>query len=241
MITNNMTYNTTREAAIKNRHHSCKTVLCIDTNETFNSAKEAAEHFGTTIQTISDVCNGRVKSYKGMQFCYLDENNNPIPKKEPRKVTIQKQATLEVEGTHDNGNCKEVLCITDGRRFASCTDAAEFYGTTTASMSNVCRGINQYTKGRRFCYVKDIYLHLNEIAEHINKSNAYDSMLVEEQQRNAALAEREAERQRLIAEVEKWESECARIDAEIIRLGEQQSVAYSELAKAKDNLMYFNI
>lgn len=47
-----------------------RTVKCIDTNETFYSASEAARKFGVSHQLISDVCLGKRKHAKGFRFCY---------------------------------------------------------------------------------------------------------------------------------------------------------------------------
>lgn len=59
-----------------------KTVLCITTGEIFNSAREAAEHYGinyvsliTQISGKIETCGGGIKNVNGngMKFCYVSE------------------------------------------------------------------------------------------------------------------------------------------------------------------------
>ena len=59
-----------------------KTVLCITTGEVFNSAKEAANHYGinyisllTQISGKTETCGGGIKNVNGngMKFCYVSE------------------------------------------------------------------------------------------------------------------------------------------------------------------------
>ena len=62
--------------------HKGKTVLCITTGEVFNSAKEAANHYGinyislpTQISGKTETCGGGIKNVNGngMKFCYVSE------------------------------------------------------------------------------------------------------------------------------------------------------------------------
>ena len=62
--------------------HKGKTVMCITTGEVFNSAKEAANHYGinyisllTQISGKTETCGGGIKNVNGngMKFCYVSE------------------------------------------------------------------------------------------------------------------------------------------------------------------------
>lgn len=62
--------------------HKGKAVLCITTGKVFNSAKEAANHYGINYQSLchqiagySKTCGGGIKNTKGngMKFCYVSE------------------------------------------------------------------------------------------------------------------------------------------------------------------------
>lgn len=67
----------TNEATIKamGNHHSrnCKPVICIETGKVFTSATDAAERIGVHYTMMSAACTGKVKTCKGMHFCYLNE------------------------------------------------------------------------------------------------------------------------------------------------------------------------
>lgn len=210
-----------------------KKVICIETNEIYTSATEAAKANGTTVDMVSNVCRGVNKSTKGKTFRYLDADHNiplcvpdvPVTKME---VTIQQPAKMVAKGKRCNGNTNAVLCISTGQVFTSCTDAAEQMGTKQSNMSNACRGVAKTTGGKRFCYVKDINEHLDEVAESIRKANMYDELMTKrekyEQLRNNL-----------------GEAECKVkcIEYDIERMCEQLAQARIEAEKAKHNLMHF--
>lgn len=54
---------------------NCKAVMCIDTGEVFNSASDAAEHYGIGFGNMSNACRGIQKTAKGMRFCYIKDIN----------------------------------------------------------------------------------------------------------------------------------------------------------------------
>lgn len=47
-------------------------VLCVETGKTYTTIKECAEELGLFATTISKVCKGKCKSYKGYHFKYAD-------------------------------------------------------------------------------------------------------------------------------------------------------------------------
>lgn len=51
-------------------------IICITTNEIFNSIKEASKKFTIDYSTIVNICKGNRVSTKGLSFAYLDECNN---------------------------------------------------------------------------------------------------------------------------------------------------------------------
>lgn len=57
---------------------SHKPVICIDTGEVYVSLTDAAEHLGTTIDLVSNVCRGKQKTVKGKRFCYLSKANENL-------------------------------------------------------------------------------------------------------------------------------------------------------------------
>lgn len=209
-----------------------KRVMCIETGEIFKSATEAAKANGTSLDMMSNVCTGRCKSTKGKTFRYIDEQNNILSVPEvpvtEREITIQRKAIIRGKGKSCNGNTNAVLCISTGDVFTSCTDAAMNADVTQGHMSNVCRGNGYSVKGKRYCYVKDINEHLDEVAESIRKANMYDEFMTKEEKRKE-----------LVANVEHWESETKRIHDEMDRLFDELTKANEELDNARHELMYF--
>ena len=60
--------------AIGNRmSRNCKPVICIETGKVYTSATDAAEQMGVHYTMMSSACIGKVKTCKGMHFCYLNE------------------------------------------------------------------------------------------------------------------------------------------------------------------------
>lgn len=52
---------------------NCKPVICIDTGEVFSSVTDAAEHFGSTVYSVSNCVRGKQKTVKGKRFCFLSK------------------------------------------------------------------------------------------------------------------------------------------------------------------------
>lgn len=213
------TYNTKRRA-----------IKCIETGNTYISIVEAAREMNLNMKTISNVLHGRQKAAKGYHFEYLSEEETKalLASIEPKDIVLQKHAIIKGKGKCFNGNTNAVLCISTGEVYTSCTDAAMSNNTTVGSMSSVCRGRSYTTKGKKFCYVKDINEHLDEVAESIRKANMYDELMTKEEKRKE-----------LIAEVDKRKAEVNRIEGEIENLHYALKAAYEELEKAKETLMYF--
>lgn len=216
----NKTHNTKRRA-----------VKCIETGISYISVSAAAREMNLRAQNIQHVLHGNRKHVGGYSFAYLSEEETKelfasIPTKE---ITIQKPSKMIVKGKRCNGNTNAVLCISTGQVFTSCTDAAEHTDVTVSQMSNHCRGITKTTKGKKFCYVKDINEHLEEVAESIRKANMYDELMTKEEKRKE-----------LIADVQHWESEIERLDNEMIELAKKQTEAANNLNIARHRLMYFN-
>lgn len=56
----------------KRNSKNCKPVICIETGEVFTSATDAAEKVGVHYSMMSSVCLGKVRTCKGMHFCYMN-------------------------------------------------------------------------------------------------------------------------------------------------------------------------
>ena len=70
-----------------------KRVICLDTNEIFDSATECAKKLNTRIDNVARGCRGERPTLFGKRFAYLDKDGKPITsvinfntKKSKRKV-----------------------------------------------------------------------------------------------------------------------------------------------------------
>lgn len=198
-----------------------RAIYCVETGRVFNSIAEAMRELGLRPGSFSRALKKPYHAVKGMHFRYVGETVNDVePTVRTNELTIQEKATVESTGKHFHGCCKEVLCITDGKIFNSALDAAEHYGIVPNQMSVVCRSANRTAKGMRFCYLKDINLHLNEITTAINKANAYD-----------ILVEKENVRKEHIANVNQWEENVQAIEFKICEYKKQYEEKLNELQR----------
>ena len=68
-------------------------------------------------------------------------------------------------------NAKPVLCISDGKVYASGIDAAIAYGLHFTNISQACRGKIKTTGGRQFCFVEDVKAKILDVGNTIAKAN----------------------------------------------------------------------
>ncbi len=161
-----------------------KSVICVETNEIFATATEAAKAFGCTVGNIWLACNGKQKTAMGKHFQYLEENELPTE----TEVVVSKPCSVKAKGKRSNGNTHAVFCIDDGTVYSSCADAAEANEVAQPVMSRTCNTKGSTSKGKRFCYVKDLPIYLEEISDAISKSavdkEKYNQLLAKESRRN---------------------------------------------------------
>lgn len=162
-----------------------KAIKCIETGKTYISISEAAREMKCHQSNIVRMLQGKQPSAKGYHFEYLNEENTKelYNSFAPKEITIQRKAIIRGKGKCFSGNSNAVLCITTGDVLTSCTDAANHADVTVGHMSSVCRGNSQSAKGKRYCYVKDINEHLDEVATSIRKANMYDEFMTKEEKR----------------------------------------------------------
>ena len=105
-------------------------------------------------------------------------------------ITTKKTSTITVEGTHTRRHCKPVFCITNGKIYASVTDAAEAIGASVWAVSNTVNRKQKTVKGIKLCLVSDMADYVEEIAESIYalhpKAIAYDAIITEQKRRDEA-------------------------------------------------------
>lgn len=105
-------------------------------------------------------------------------------------ITNTTEITLDTKPVR-NKNAKPVFCITDGKPYASVTDAAEAEGIGIDSISMACRGKIKTANGKKWCFVKDMPIRILDI------SNAYKELY------DDAIKHREVEAERKAKEAHK--------------------------------------
>lgn len=71
------------------------------------------------------------------------------------EIIIKETGIIKANGTHTARQAKPVICITTGKRYASCTDAAKEAGVDVSAMSRCCTGATKQINGNVYRYVKD--------------------------------------------------------------------------------------
>lgn len=118
------------------------------------------------------------------------------------KIVMTHESTINAIGKQRNANRKEVFCITDGKIYTSCIDAAEAIGVTGGAVSQNVTGITHTCTGKKFCFAKDIAEHLGEISDSMqHRQKMYDSVVEKSAQTYAENAELRAENDRLRKEL----------------------------------------
>lgn len=90
-----ITNKTTMQAEGKRNNKNCKPVICIETGEVFTSSADAAEKVGVHFSAMSAVCTGKIKTCKGMHFCYTSaalENLNAVMERLREATALEEDA-----------------------------------------------------------------------------------------------------------------------------------------------------
>lgn len=144
--------------------------------------------------------------------------------KHTTKITLTSETTINANGIQRTKNAKPVFCIDTGEVFASATDAAEAYGVSVYAISTCCLGKARTSCSKRWCYIKDMEKHLEEISISVQERNfkakAYEDIMYKQTELDNAreeVAKRKANydklQQRLNAEFEALTKAQARYEA----------------------------
>ena len=85
----------TIKAEGKRNSKNCKPVICIETGEVFSSSADAAEKVGVHFSVMSAVCTGKIRTCKGMHFCYMNaalENLNAVMERLREATKLEEDA-----------------------------------------------------------------------------------------------------------------------------------------------------
>ena len=117
-------------------------------------------------------------------------------------IIIHNKATMKATGTHTQKNFRPVICIDNGNRYASVTDAAEAMGVAKSTMSRAANNPKQVRCcGMRWSFMSHVMENADDILDHTSHLSS------ELNKANQKLAEQEAE----MAEFRAWKAEQARI------------------------------
>lgn len=141
-------------------------------------------------------------------------------------IKIQNTAIINAIGESTHGSRKPVMCLSDGKVYASATDAAEEIGVTPNMMSTVCLGKAKTCKGKQYCYVANIGEHLNTLMENVRKLSIKAQVYDVQEATKAAEAERKATIIKLEEQLAKDKARIAATETKLLSLkGEPISVA----------------
>lgn len=172
----NNTMTNKENTTMKRNYNHYNGIKCIETGKVYTTVYDIVRDLQISRAGVYKVLQGRQLEVGGYHFeCVADT--------EPKEVVIQHKAIIRGKGKSCNGNTNAVLCISTGDVLTSCRDAANHAGVTSGFMSNVCRGNSESAKGKKYCYVKDIDEHLDEVAESIRKAVMYDEHMTKEEKR----------------------------------------------------------
>ena len=198
-----------------------KKVRCIETGIVYKSANQASKANNICATLIADVCKGKWKAAKGLHFEYA-HNDTPVTATETEnEIVVSKPSIVKGKGSHTNGNTNAVMCITDGSIYTSCTDAANANDVAIGQMSHTCRTKGSHAKGKQYCYIKDIDMHIDSISDAINKKNLYNALLEKENKRKQLrnmIADYKGDIKRLEQELTETYAKLSNAEQELINM-----------------------
>jgi hypothetical protein len=158
--------------------HNRKRVLCLETNELFETATYAAKVFNAPVSCITSACNLDTRYAQGMHFIYSNvklsehERNSKIREIEMHCASRRKKVesvkypdSSIVDGKDSKGrsaagpmkNARKVISVTDGISFPSASAAARHYNVSKSAVIELCLGKNnrKTVGGIKFKYVEE--------------------------------------------------------------------------------------
>ena len=114
-------------------------VICVNTNEVFDSMADAGRKYNTSSSSITKCCKGKCKSagkhHVTKELLHWEYYHN------------DKQNIYNKEKYY-NKSCSHIRCITTGEEFVSIVDATKVYDISRSMISKCCSGNVKYTKDK---------------------------------------------------------------------------------------------
>lgn len=141
---------------------SARKVRCIETNEIFNTLKDAGIKYNISSSQIGLCCRGKNKTAAKLHWEYIDNKQPKILSDKSRKLFSERKM---------NGNnkmSKPVICEDTGELFLSAYEAGRKYGVTGEAVSAACKKKNKSCCKMVWRYATDFeiykYKQTNSIA-----------------------------------------------------------------------------
>ena len=144
---------------------SARAVICLNTNEVFETERQACEKYGLNCGSLSETCNGK-RYYCGLHngeklaWMFLDEYTDDKAK----EVLLLSNHSVDRSGVNNpmygkcgvlhhsygktmerlkgisNPSAKKVICLTTNEIFDTATDGAKKYNTDISHIIKCCKG-----------------------------------------------------------------------------------------------------
>ena len=149
---------------------NCIKIICLNTNEIFNSLIETSKKYNIDSSAICQACKGKHKSCNGLAFRYYDDYLN-MSKKEIEEAIKESQ-----KNQWDNASeakYKKIVCLDERKVFNSIKEAGEYYNIKCRS------GISQCLVGKNKTYEGHTWIYYDE---YINMTNEEIEDFIKEKQ-----------------------------------------------------------
>ena len=133
---------------------NAKKVICVETNEIFNSINEASIKYNTSSSNIGDCCNGNQKTTCGLHWMFI-EDYNKLSQSEIKQLKLK----------YENEKPKKIICVETQEKFNCATDIYKKYGYMSYNIIKCCDKERIKCNGYHWLYL-DEYQNLKD-KEHI--------------------------------------------------------------------------
>lgn len=130
-------------------------VICINTNEVFDSISKSAKHYNLYTRYIIQCCKGKINFYGKhpdigcrLKWMYYDDWQMLTDDEKQQKKIIENKIQRPF-------SFKKVICLNDSKIFESIKSASEYYSVDPGAIPKICRKTQKSTKGYRFVYYED--------------------------------------------------------------------------------------
>lgn len=159
-----------------------------------------------------------------------------------KEIILREKGTMHVERKkHSGKRCKPVVCVTNGMRFASATDAAEYAGVHLSSISLCCLGKVTNVKGNVYKYVKEETENcVDVLADTLQKQRQllekYAPLIAELEAKEEEEKLRKLDEERKQKAIEKAKAKYARAEEKFAKASEAKDKADARFDSALDDL-----